>query len=218
MTLLTITSFIAGGRLVGSAGGEAAAPAPENSGSRGQGAIVLPQAKTVSAESQETGLWLWQGEAPPPRSRPEPLSRGRAILDRIVAAARWTGWIAPAGGLTLILLAASLVLRSTALDRRISADTRAVSPQPGSTLIATHLLIPQPSIDLPDVGLDQMRMPPAASTQMIAQPAESQMVKRRAQRRSPPSVRRTHASFARRGSPVLIPGVLTPPKDQTEGE
>jgi hypothetical protein len=179
---------------------------------------VLPQAKTVSAESQESGLWLWQGEAPPPRSRPEPLSRGRVFLDRIVAAARWTGWKAPAGGLILILLAASLVLRSTPLDGQISADTRAVSPQPGSTLISTRSLIPPPSIELPDVALDQVRMPPAASTQMIAQPAEGQMVKRRAQRRSPPSVRRAHASFARRGSPVLIPGVLTPPKDQTEGE
>jgi hypothetical protein len=185
------------------------------SGSRRRGAIVLPQTKTVSAESQETGLWLWQGKAPPPQSRSEPLSRRRVILDRIVAAARWTGWIAPAGGLILILLAASLVLRSTALDRRISADTRAALPQPGSMLIATHLLIPQPSIELPDVGL---RMPPAASAQMMAQPREGQTVKRRAQRRSPPRVRRTHASFARRGSPVLIPGVLTPPKDQPEGE
>ena len=171
---------------------------------------MLPQAKSVSAESQETGLWLWQGEAPPPRSRPGPLSRGRVILDRIVAAARWTGWIAPAGGLIFILLAALLVLRSTALDRRISADMRAASPQPGSTLIATHLLTPPLSIELPDVRLDQVEIPTAAS--------EGQMVKRRAQRRSPPSVRRTHASFARRGSPVLVPGVLTPPKDRTEGE
>jgi hypothetical protein len=174
---------------------------------------VLPQAKSVSAESQETGLWLWQGKAPPPRSRPEPISRGRVILDRIIAAARWTGWIAPAGGLVLILLAASLVLPSTALDRRILGGTRAVSPQPGSTLIATHSLIPPPSIELPDVALDKVQMPPAAPTHMMAQPTEGQMVKRRAQRRSPPSVRRTHASFARRGSPVLLPGVLTPPKD-----
>ena len=179
---------------------------------------MLPEAKAVSAESQDSGLWLWQGQAPPPRFRTEPSSRGRVILDRVVAAVRWTGWIAPAGGLILILLAASLVLRSAPLDRRISGDTRAVSPQLGSTLIATHSLIPPPSIQLPDVGLDQLRMPPASSTQMIAQPAEGQMVKRRAQGRSPPSVRRTHASFARRGSPVLIPGVLTPPKDQTEGQ
>jgi hypothetical protein len=175
---------------------------------------MLPQAKTVSAESQETGLWLWQGEAPPllqgeapsQRFRSEPLSVGRVILNRIVAAARWTGWITSAGGLILILLASSLVLRSTALDGRISPDARAVSPQPRSPLIATRSLIPAPSIELPDVRLDLVRMP-----------AEGQMVRTRAERRSPPSVRRTHA-FAGRGSPVLIPGVLTPPKDQTAGE
>jgi hypothetical protein len=178
---------------------------------------VLPQAETVSAESQETGLWLWQGEALPQRPGPEPLSRGRVILDRIIAAARWTSWIASAGGLILILLASSLVPRSTALDRRISADARAVSPQPGSTLIATHSLIPPSPIELPDVRLDLVRMVPAAATQMIAETAEGQTVKRRADRRSTPSAG-THASLARRGSPVLIPGVLTPPKGQTEGE
>ena len=158
---------------------------------------MLPEAKSVSAECQDSGLWLWQGQAPPPRSRPKPSSRGRVILDRIFAGVRWTGWMAPAGGLILISLAALLVLRSTTLDRRFSADTRAQSLQLGSTLIATHSLIPPPSIQLPDVGLDQLRMPPASSTQMIAQPAEGQMVKRRALRRSPPSVRRTHTAFAR---------------------
>jgi hypothetical protein len=195
----------------------------EKSGSRGRGAIMQPQAKTVSTESQETGLWLWQGNAPPPwqggapsqRSRPERLSVGRVILNRIVAAARWTGWIASASGLILILLASSLVLRSTALDRRISADAPAVSPQPRSTLIATRSLIPALAIELPDVRLDLVRMPPAASTRMMAQPAGGQMVRTRTERRPPPSVRRTHAG---RGSPVLIPGVLTPPKNQTEGE
>ena len=158
---------------------------------------MSPEAKSVGAESQQPGLWLWQGKAPPPRSRSEPSSRGRVILERIVAAVRWTGRIAPVGGLILISLAAPLVLRSTTLDKRISADTRAQSLQLGSTLIAPNSLIPPPSIELPDVGSDQVRMPPAAFAQMMARPAEGQMVKRRAQRRSPPSVRRTHTAFAR---------------------
>jgi hypothetical protein len=180
---------------------------------------VLSQASLGSAEGQETGLWLWQGKALPSRPRSEPLSRGREILDRVIAASRWTGWIAPAGGLILISLAASLVLwRSTALDRRISADARAVSPQSGSTLIATHSLIPPPSIEFPDVRFDQVQIPPTASIQMIVRPTEGQMVRRRAQRPLAPSIRRTHSSFARKGSPVLIPGVLTPPNDYTEGE
>jgi hypothetical protein len=192
--------------------GEAAVPAFENPESRGQG-IVLSQAKSVSAESQETGLWLWQGEAPPPRSRPELLSRARGILGRIVAATRSIRWIAPAGGLIFILLAGSLVLHSMALDGRISADTRAASPQPGSTLIPSRSLVSPPSIELPDVRLDQAQMPAPPASQMTARPAEGQMVNRRAQRRSPTNVRGTSAAFARRGSPVLIPGVLTPPKD-----
>ena len=179
---------------------------------------MLSQPKLVSAESQETGLWLWRGEAPPPRSRPEPLSRARGILGRIVAAARSIRWIAPAGGLILILLTATLVLRSTALDRKIPVDTHAVSPRPGSTLIPSHSLIPPPSIELPGVRLDQVQMPPPPAAQMMARPAEGQMVKRRVQARSPASVRGTRASFAHRGSPVLIPGVLTPPKDQAKEE
>ena len=177
---------------------------------------MLSQAKSVSAESQETGLWLWQGGAPPPQSRPAPLSRGRGIAGRIVAAGRSIRWIAPAGGLILVLLAGSFMLRSTPLDRRISADTRATSPQPESTLIPSHSLISPPSIELPDVRLDQVQMPTPPAAQTMARPAEGQTVNRRAQRRSPTSVRGNSASFARRGSPVLIPGVLTPPKDQTK--
>ena len=178
---------------------------------------MLSHAKSISAETQNAGLWLLHGEAPPPRSPPEPVSRARQLLDH-TASARWAGWMAPAGGLILILLAVSLVLRSTPLDGQISADTRAVSPQPGSTLISTRSLIPPPSTQLPDVRLDHVQMPPLASAQTMTQPTEGQMVKWRERRKSPASVRRTHASFAHTSSPVLIPGVLTPPKDQTEGE
>jgi hypothetical protein len=103
----------------------------------------------------------------------------------------------PAGGLIFISLAVPLVLRSTTLDRRIATDTRAQSLQPVPTLIASHSLIPPPSIELPDGGLDRVRMPPAAFAPMMARPAPGQMVKRRAQRRSPPSVSRTHTAFAR---------------------
>jgi hypothetical protein len=156
---------------------------------------VVPEAKSVGAASQDPGLWLWQGKAPPPRSCSEPSSRGRVILDWIVSSVRWARRIAPAGGFILISLAASLVLRSTTSDRGISADARAQSLQPASTLIAPHSLIPPPSIELPDVGLDQVRMP-AAFAQMMARSTEGQMVKQ-AQRRSPPSVRRTHTAFTR---------------------
>jgi len=192
--------------------GEAAVPASENRVAE-DGGIVLSQAKSLSAESEETGLWLWQGEAPPPRSRREDLSRRRSILGRILAAPRWTGWIGRAGGLIFILLPASLVLRSTPLDGEIPADARVVSPQPRSTLVATHSLIPPPSIELPNLRLEQVQMPLSAATQIMPEPREGQIANSRAQARSPTSVRRTHTRFARRGSPVLIPGLLTPPKD-----
>lgn len=174
---------------------------------------MLSQAESLSAESQETGLWLWQGEEPPPRSRREHLSRGRSILGRIFAAPRWTGWIGRAGRLIFILLTASLVLRSTALDKQIPADAPVVSPQPGSTLVATHSLISPPSIELPNVRSEQVQMPLSAATQIMPEPREGRIANRRAQPRSPTSIRRTHTWSARRGSPVLIPGLLTPPKD-----
>jgi len=173
---------------------------------------VLSHAKSISAETQNAGLWLLHGEAPPPRSPPEPVSRARQLLDH-TASARWAGWMAPAGGLILILLAVSLVLRSGPPGAGLSAGLPAVAPQPMSPLVAAHSLMPPPSIQLPDVRLDHVQMPPPASAQMKTQPTEGQMVKWRERRKSPASVRRTHASFAHRSSPVLIPGVLTPPKD-----
>jgi hypothetical protein len=173
---------------------------------------VLSHAKSISAETQNAGLWLLHGEAPP-RSPPEPVSRPRQLLDHIASAARWAGWMAPAGGLILILLAVSLVLRSAPPGAGLSAGLPAVAPQPMSPLVAGHSLIPPPSTQLPDVRLDHVQMPPLASAQTMTQPTEGQMVKWRERRKSPASVRRTHASFARRGPPVLIPGVLTPPKD-----
>lgn len=193
--------------------GEAAAPAPDTSGFARTGAIVLSHAKSIAAESQTAGLWLLHGEAPPPRSPPEPISRGRQLLGRIASAARWAGWMAPAAGLILILLAVSLVLHPAPPGERPSGSMSAVAPQPSSPLVAAHSLIPPLSIQLPDLRLDQVQLPPAASAQMMTEPTERQMVKKREQRRSPASVKRSHTSFARRGSPVLIPGLLTPPKD-----
>ena len=166
--------------------------------------------KSIRAESQEAGLWLWQGEAPPPRSPTAP-----SILGRIASAARWTGWRAPAGGLILVLLAASVVLCSTPPDEQLSADMRPIAAEPPSPLIVGHALISPPSIEFPDLRLDQLQMPPPASAQIVAQPTEGRMANRRAQRESAASIRKSSAS-ARRGSPVLVPGVLTPPKDQAE--
>jgi hypothetical protein len=172
----------------------------------------MSDAKSVNAEIRETGLWLWHGETPSPRSPPRSLSRTRQILDRIVSVSRWTGWTVPVGVSLLVVLAASLVLRSTPLEERPSAGTGAIAPQTGSLLIATHTLISPPAIELAAIRLDQVKMPPPAADQMAAQPPEDPTVKKRV-RKSLAQVARAHALFARRGSPVVIPGVLTPPKD-----
>ena len=59
----------------------------------------------ISTDSKEAGLWLWQGEAPPPASLPRPKSRDQQTLSRVMPAARWPGWIVlPTTGLALTLV------------------------------------------------------------------------------------------------------------------
>ena len=52
----------------------------------------------------------------------------RQILGRILSAARWGGWLALPGGLTLGLFAASVLLHSTLPDEPVRSDTLTVAP------------------------------------------------------------------------------------------
>src|SRR5690348_13364541 len=59
---------------------------------------ISPSAPLVSTDLKESGLWLWQGEAPPTSALTRPQSRNQQLLRHIMPAAGWVGWIAvPAG-------------------------------------------------------------------------------------------------------------------------
>jgi hypothetical protein len=78
----------------------------------------------ISTDSKDTGLWLWQGEAPPTPALPRPKSHAQQILHRILPAVGWAGWIALPTGLILILIAISMMRHP---DDPVSADTPPVA-------------------------------------------------------------------------------------------
>jgi hypothetical protein len=81
---------------------------------------IFPSAPLVSTDLKESGLWLWQGDAPPPPALARPKSRDQRFLRRIMPAAGWAGWIALPTGLTLMLIAISMMRHP---DSPVSADT-----------------------------------------------------------------------------------------------
>jgi hypothetical protein len=85
---------------------------------------ISPSAALVSTDIKEAGLWLWQGEAPPPPALPRPKSRDQQFVRRIMPAAGWAGWIAVPAGLALAFLAVSMIPRP---DRPVSLDTPGVA-------------------------------------------------------------------------------------------
>jgi hypothetical protein len=179
--------------------------------------IVSSRPTVPSTESQETGLWLWQGKRLSPPSPSQPASQVQQSLDRIVPVARLGGWMALTGGLALMsaLILLAVMLHLTLPDKPVPADARAVALPPVPSPTVAHPIIPTPPVELTDAQLDEVQMPSAPDAQMMARWAEHQVAKKRVQRTSHPTARKTHVSFARRGSPVLIPGVLTPPEQMT---
>ena len=147
----------------------------------------------MSDESQESGLWLWHGKAPLP-SGPKPASRVRQILGRILSAARWDGWLALPGGLTLGYFAASVLLHSTPPDEPVPSDTptvaRPIAAEPPAEVTAQT---------------DQVQVPSAPTTQMTARELERQVAKWREHRAWSARVRKTHLLLARRGSSMFEP-------------
>src|SRR5690242_14714755 len=95
---------------------------------------ISPSARLVSTDVKESGLWLWQGEAPPISALPRPQSRNQQFLRRIMPAAGWSRWVAVPAGLALAFLAVSMIPRP---DKPISADRPAVArssvPSPAVT-------------------------------------------------------------------------------------
>ena len=169
-----------------------------------------PDAPLISTGSEEAGLWLWHGEAPPPPSLPQPKLRVRHILARMKPPARWAAWTALPGGLALTLLAVS-AMYSVPPHWSQSADAPAVGLAPTASPTTAPPIAAAPPAPPTEAQFDQTRASPAPAPQISGQGSEQPMVSSRAQRKSPGTGRKTHASLVRRGSPVLIPGVLTPP-------
>jgi hypothetical protein len=182
--------------------GQASGKAPIVTGN----APISPSAALISTDTKESGLWLWQGEVPPSPSLPGPKSRDQRLLRRIMIAARWAGWIVLPGGLVLILIAMSMMPHP---DRPVSADAPAVALSSTPPHTATG---PIPSVlpaEVTEAKLDRVQAPPTAK--ITAPGPEPRMANGRAQRKSSRTARRTYTSHVRRGPPVPIVGVLTPP-------
>ena len=172
----------------------------------------------ISTDSKESGLWLWQGDAPSPPSFPRPKSRDRHILRRIMPAAGWAGWIALPTGLALTLIAILMIPHP---DRPVSADRPAVALSSAPSPTVAPSSAPSPTVARPVVAvppaepatvqLDQEQVPSAPATKITARGPESRIAKSRAQHKSSRAVKKIHASHVRRGPPSPIVGVLTPP-------
>jgi hypothetical protein len=171
--------------------------------------VISPPARLVSTDLQESGLWLWQGEAPPTSALPRPKSRDQGHLRRIMPAAGWVGWIAVSAGLALAFLAVSMMPRP---DRSVSADTpggaRSSAPSPA----VTRAIDPVPPAERTAAKLDQVQVPSAPpAAKITAQGPEPPVVKGRAEHKLPRTARKTHASHVRKRPLFPTPGVLTPP-------
>jgi len=185
--------------------GQAYAKAPIVSSS----APVSPSAALISIDIKESGLWLWQGEVPPSPSLPQPKSRDRQFLRRMMPAAGWTGWIAVPAGLILAFLAVSMIRRP---DRPVSADRPAVALSAAPSPAVTRPIVSVPPAGRTEAKLDQVQVPSAPpAAKITAQGPEPPVVKGRARHKSSRTARKTHASHVRRGPLFPTPGVLTPP-------
>ncbi len=172
-------------------------------------APIAPSTALISTDIKEAGLWLWQGEVPPTAALPQPKSRDRQFLRRIMPAVRWAGWIAVPVGFALAFLAVSMVARP---DRPVSADTPAVALTSAQSPAVTRPIAPILPAEVTEAKLDQVQVPSARpATKITAQGPEPPVVKGRAQHKLSRTARKTHASHVRRGPPVPIAGVLTPP-------
>ena len=175
------------------------------------GAPISPSVNAVliSTGSEEAGLWLWQGEAPLPPALPQAKSRARQFLRRITPAAGWAGWIAVPAGLALASIAVSMMPQP---DRSVSADTPAVALSSAPSSTATRPIASVVPAEATEAKLAQVQVPSARpAAKITAQGPEPPVVTGRAQHKLSRTAKKTHASHVRRGSPVPMAGVLTPP-------
>jgi hypothetical protein len=171
-------------------------------------ARISPSAALISTDTKETGLWLWQGEVLPAPLRPGRKSRDQQILRRVMPAAGWAGWIALPTGLALIFIAVSKISHP---DRPMSADTPAVALSSAPLPTVARPIVAVLPAEITDAKSDRVQIPSAPAAKITEQEPEPPVAKGRVQRKLSRTGRKIHASHVRRGPPVPIAGVLTPP-------
>ena len=170
---------------------------------------ISPPARLVSTDLEESGLWLWRGEAPPPPTLPPPKARNHQFLHRIMPAAGWAGWIAVPAGLVMAVLAVSMIPRP---DRPVSAERPAVAPSSASSPAIAPPIVPVSPGERTEAKLNQEQVPSALpAAKLTAQGPEPVAAKARAQHKLSRIARKIHASHARKQPLFPRPGVLTPP-------
>jgi hypothetical protein len=171
---------------------------------------IFPSAPLVSTDLEESGLWLWQGDAPPSPALARPKSRDQRFLRRVIPAAGRAGWIAVPAGLALAFLTVSMLLRPVSPDSPAVAlsSNPSSNPSPG----VTRPIVPVPPAELTKADLDKAQVPsePRAA-ELTAQGPEPLVATGRAQHKLSRIARKTHASHLRRRPLFPMPGVLTPP-------
>jgi hypothetical protein len=170
---------------------------------------ISSAARLVSTDLKESGLWLWQGEAPPTSALTRPQSRNRQFLRRIMPGAVWAGWIAVPAGLALAFFAVSMIPRP---DRPVQPDRPAVALSSAPSPAVTPPIVPVTPAERTPAKLDQVQVPsPPPAAEMTAPGPEPPVMKGRVQHKLSRTARKTHASHVRKRPLFLAPGVLTPP-------
>jgi hypothetical protein len=169
-----------------------------------------PGAAPLSNDSQEPGLWLWQGgeapphsEAPPPASPARPPSRVERIAYLAGSAVRRARWMGPAGGWFLIGLAALVMAHALPGGEPMPGNMPAGATQPVPSPSVTLPASPAPPAGMTVTQLGQLSAPSGSIVQRMAGRTEHKPAKWRAPRRSQFVVRRVHASLVPRWTSVL---------------
>jgi hypothetical protein len=169
-----------------------------------------PGAAPLSNDSQEPGLWLWQGgeapphsEAPPPASPARPPSRVERIADFVGSAARWARRMGPSSGWFLIGLAALVMLHALSGGEPMPGNMPAAAPQPVPSPSAALPASPTPPAGVPVVQLGQVSEPSGSIAKRMAGRNQHIPAKWLASRRSRLIVRRGYPLLVYRSAPVF---------------
>jgi hypothetical protein len=161
-----------------------------------------PDAPLISNDSQESGLWLWRGEAPSPRPAPpvRPSSRLERVASLFISAARSAGWMGPPSGLALVALAAFVTAHLLPGGQAMPGTTSAAALQSMPAPSLAHSISPAPPAPLIEAPVDRVQAPSAPVRQAMVGPTLHKPVRWRARH----TIRRSHVLFARRWTPVFI--------------